>query len=440
MKRAKCWRIAAVLLCVALLSGCKRVPEAKRIELPADFALPDKAVYSVGEATHGSVEFNSAKQAVFAYLVREKGVRAFALEADFGNCLGVNDFIRNGEGSAYDCMKEQSFWVYHHPEMVYLFQWMHDYNQTAAENDKIRFYGFDMQQCTDSKTHLLAYIQGVDEAFMRQVSYDLNYLTDGQLYNADEKRMQGFEKTLDKIEQALMDRQAEFVAATSPAEYAVALELLNSLRQCIALVMARPEQDLMSLDVESLTEEELETLAEENARTSNLRDQCMAERVQWILEHEKTYYGRDAIFITGHNAHITKDDAWEPVDCMGERLDTMLGKDYYAIGTDFARGSFNAYDMDTMRMTVFTVDWQRPLRAYFGKEAEPVAFEEMAMQNTSEGADVFGTEQGMNNVGAGFTKAAEENPKEAMTAYVPARAYDSLLFFQEVQAFHIFGY
>ena len=39
--------------------------------------------------------------------------------------------------------------------MVDLVQWMYDYNQSAAEADKLSFYGFDMQN-TDTDAGVIA--------------------------------------------------------------------------------------------------------------------------------------------------------------------------------------------------------------------------------------------------------------------------------------------
>lgn len=43
-------------------------------------------IAALGEATHGNAEFQRLKLDVFQVLVEKYGVRAFALEGDFGGC------------------------------------------------------------------------------------------------------------------------------------------------------------------------------------------------------------------------------------------------------------------------------------------------------------------------------------------------------------------
>ena len=48
---------------------------------------------------------------------------------------------------------------------------------------------------------------------------------------------------------------------------------------------------------------ELQTLTNDDGAT--LRDQFMAENVQWILQQEQRN-GHEKIFVTGHNSHVAK--------------------------------------------------------------------------------------------------------------------------------------
>ena len=80
---------------------------------------------------------------------------------------------------------------------------------------------------------------------------------------------------------------------------------------------------------------ELQTLT--NADGATLRDQFMAENVQWILQQEQRN-GHEKIFVTGHNSHVAK---WGSSDSMGKLLSKDAANGYYVIGTDFYKTHCN---------------------------------------------------------------------------------------------------
>ena len=62
--------------------------------------VPDEAqIVALGEATHGNKEFQQLRLDVLQVLVEQYGVRAFALEGDFGGCEAVNRYIQIGRAS-----------------------------------------------------------------------------------------------------------------------------------------------------------------------------------------------------------------------------------------------------------------------------------------------------------------------------------------------------
>ena len=74
-----------------------------------------------------------------------------------------------------------------------------------------------------------------------------------------------------------------------------------------------------------------------NAEGATLRDQFMAENVQWILQQEQRN-GHENIFVTGHNSHVAK---WGSSDSMGKLLSKDAVNGYYVIGTDFYKTHCN---------------------------------------------------------------------------------------------------
>ena len=116
-----------------------------------EITIPEEAgIVALGEATHGNKEFQELKLDVFAHLVETTDVRAFALEGAFGGCALANRYILYSEGTAEAAVAKLGFQIYRTDQMLELVEWMHDYNLQAAEGDKVRIYGFDMQRDFES--------------------------------------------------------------------------------------------------------------------------------------------------------------------------------------------------------------------------------------------------------------------------------------------------
>ena len=74
---------------------------------------PKVQLVSIGEAAHGSSDFQELKLDVLKKLVQEDGFTAFALEADYGECATINRYIQGKEGSIDKMLQNFSFPIYH---------------------------------------------------------------------------------------------------------------------------------------------------------------------------------------------------------------------------------------------------------------------------------------------------------------------------------------
>ncbi len=113
-------------------------------------------IVALGEATHGNKEFQELKLELFKALVQNNNYKAFVFEADFGECLYINDYIRgNSKLSLDEIMNKFSFEIYHTKQMKDLIEWMKSYNDSLSENDKVSFYGFDLQNPEKSVEYII---------------------------------------------------------------------------------------------------------------------------------------------------------------------------------------------------------------------------------------------------------------------------------------------
>ncbi len=293
-------------------------------------AVPDEArVIALGEAAHGCAEFQELKLDVFRVLVEDYGVRAFALEGDYGGCEAADRYIQGGEGSAREAAAAIGFAIYRTDQMEALIQWMRDYNETAEEEDRLRFYGFDMQRC----------------------SYNYRFLLeDAEALGLD---VSGLEE--------IWDPEADdFSEACGPERRE---EILKAVREDLA----GREGDLAEKACQHadilLQNMELGRTMDSGTGYAPLRDSFMATNVRWILDREKES-GSGRIFVSAHNGHIEKRGNYGGQGkVMGNLLADELGEGYYAVGTDFYKAGVNLPEGKDGKRSVHTFYSHDPLAA-----------------------------------------------------------------------------
>lgn len=167
-----------------------KIPETEKYAVSvSEFAIPDgTTIVGLGEASHGNAEFQELKLTVLKKLVENYGCRAFGLELDYGEGMLLNDYIQGGEGTAEDILSQSSFMIYHTKQMAALIDWMREYNQNASEGDRLRFYGFDMQNGCPGALRLIAYckennINGIDEELsqIEALTDEENWIEDDEI-------------------------------------------------------------------------------------------------------------------------------------------------------------------------------------------------------------------------------------------------------------------
>ena len=268
----------------------------------SDITIPDSVrIIGLGEATHGNVEFQQLKLDVFKLMVEKYGVRAFALEGDYGGCEAVNRYIHGGPGTAQEAAAAIGFPIYRTKEMAQLIDWMRNYNATAKEGEDLRFYGFDMQLYECSYQYLLeaAKTFAIPTVELEKL-WDKSEGKYSASFTADQKA-----KVIEKVKQDLLQ--------LNDSTTAQAVHFADMLLQNIAVGKV---MDNMSKGIA-------------------LRDSLMFVNTHWIMEQE-AFRGNECIFISGHNGHIQRvHDYGKDGKAMGARLANELGKAYFVIGADF---------------------------------------------------------------------------------------------------------
>lgn len=289
--------------------NCADTEEFARYVVPvSDLTIPEQTqMVALGEATHGNQEFQQLKLDVFQILVEKYGVKAFALEGDYGGCEAVNRYIHGGEGNAQEAAASIGFAIYRTSEIEDLISWMKTYNESAKEGEDLCFYGFDMQRIAYNYQYLLEASEkaGIDTARLKEIWNEA-----GNTY-ADEVSSEQKSETLHQVKEALLQK---------------------------TLSEDSPEVHYADILLQNL---ELGKVVNDTARLPALRDKLMAENAMWILKQEQKR-GNQCIFLAGHNGHMEQFGSYSEEDkVMGNLLADELGDGYFAIGTDFYKSCCN---------------------------------------------------------------------------------------------------
>ena len=168
---------------------------------------------------------------------------------------------------------------------------------------------------------------------------------------------------------------------------------------------------------------ELQTLTNDDGAT--LRDQFMAENVQWILQQEQRN-GHENIFVTGHNSHVAK---WGSSDSMGKLLSKDAANGYYVIGTDFYKTHCNMPTRSPEKRTIQVFYSHDPL----AKAAKLAGFDICWLDFTkvpenSELGRQASEYTYMGTLGESYSIIMRLLPPSYRMFQPPAELYDSMIF------------
>ena len=363
---------------------------AKYAASVSELTVPDEVqIIALGEATHGNKEFQQLRLDVLQVLVEKYGVRAFALEGDFGGCAAINRYIHGEGGTAAEALSATGFAIYRTEEMENLVEWMRDYNASATQGDDLRFYGFDMEQRAYTYRYLLEALQkaNIDTAdFEKMWNSEANTYADGYT----------------------VEQRTEIITAVKeqlPPDDVQAIHFADILLQNI----------------------ELGKYIDDSGELNAQRDRMMAENTLWILQQEQAR-GKRRILISGHNNHIMQcENAGTPV--LGSLLAENLGDGYFAIGTDFYKSVCNLPKPYTGKRITHTFYSYDPLAKASKKCGFDVSFLDFSkVSEDSALMEYLANNISMGSVGEYYSVLMNFVPRSYRIQRIPQDAYDAMIF------------
>ena len=294
-----------------------------------DKYINDKEIIGLGEDTHGTKEFQNMRTRIISYLISNLGFRTIVLEESYSHCLKLNYYILGGEGTAEEAVREGLFfpWVFKTEETIALVKCIREYNDTVNIDNKVRFYGMDLQGSEKAIEVLQFYIKKVDINNYNKIKTDLDFIS----HKNNKPNFIGLKEKLSNIDELFIRNRTNYIKNSSEIEYSEIYHCIETYRKWIDFSMDK---------------------------TFNMRDKCMFENAKWIIENAKKY-NNGKVIIIGHNDHISKGISPNTADFrqVGYWIDNEYKEKYYNIGFEFSRGLFYSKDInDSYKLKKFQVD------------------------------------------------------------------------------------
>lgn len=289
---------------------------------PLKPVIGNARIVALGEATHGTREFFQLKHRLLEFLVTEMGFTTFAIEANWPECLVINDYVLHGRGDPAKALAGLHCWPWNTEEVLALILWMRQYNLASTPQNKVTFAGFDAQFTALAAASIKGYLTHVDPAFAAEmVPRLMPFETECRNYAGwSEADVDGLRFTVPDLAEQLRAEERSYVTRSTVREWRLACQHARILGQVDEQRRADHDQKMRYL----------------------IRDRAMAENIAWLLENQ---YPQGKMAIWAHNGHVARDARGifdGAIVSMGMHLARRFDSDLVVVGFAFGEGAFEA--------------------------------------------------------------------------------------------------
>jgi protein-L-isoaspartate(D-aspartate) O-methyltransferase len=307
-------------------------------------------VVLLGEATHGTAEFYSLRARITLELIRRRGFKIVAVEADWPDARQVDRFVRGEPASRHP---ERAFtrfptWMWANRQVLRFARELRDWNSARPRAEQAGFYGLDLYSLYGSIRAVLAYLDTVDAdvAALARKRYAClaPWEHDPSAYGAAavSGRFEGCADQVATMLAELHERRSAF--ETSDGE-----RFFDAERNAALVRNA---------------ESYYRALYRGSQVSWNLRDGHMFETLQALLAREQS----SRAVVWAHNSHLGNAAATQMSEDgetnLGELCREAFGDGCYAVGLGTSRGTVAAADA-----------WDAPMRVMSVRPARPGSYE-----------------------------------------------------------------
>lgn len=150
------------------------LPDIKDPSFSSNFdSFADYRLVLLGDGSHGTSEFYSARAEITKRLIQHHGFTVVAVEADWPDAEVIDRYVRQrpgpkakigGHSKPIDPFTRFPTWMWRNREMQELVEWMRDYNAQVPDSKKAGFYGLDIYSMGASIREVIDYLDRVDPA------------------------------------------------------------------------------------------------------------------------------------------------------------------------------------------------------------------------------------------------------------------------------------
>jgi erythromycin esterase-like protein len=301
----------------------------------------------LGEATHGTSEFYTARAAITRRLIEHHGFTVVAVESDWPDAARIDGYVRHHEkrprrGEAFVRFPT---WMWRNAELLAFADWLRGYNEEQPDHAKASFHGLDVYSLSESIHSVLNYLDKVDPNEAVKARWRYGCLTPWQDDPARYGRAvvsgerQGCEQKVVEQLHSLLDKRLSYLADDGEAWFD-ATQNARIVREA---------------------ERYYRAIYQGGAASWNLRDRHMFSTLQSITAHRGV--GTKAV-VWAHNSHIGDASAtamgWNGEFNIGQLCRAAYGDDAVLIGFGTDTGTVAAASDWGADMQVKTMRPARP--------------------------------------------------------------------------------
>ncbi|KAJ9300754.1 hypothetical protein DTO271G3_1918 [Paecilomyces variotii] len=277
-----------------LTAAARPLPDISDPSFGSHFdSFADYKVMLLGDGSHGTSEFYSARAQITKRMIEQHGYNMVAVEADWPDAEVIDRYVRlrpgpktkMGSGAKEEPFKRFPTWMWRNREMQDLVEWMRDRNSKLPAEKRAGFYGLDLYSMGASIRAVIDYLDRIDpeaaKVARRRYGCLQRWVDDPTMYGlASVQGLESCERQVVQMLRELLEKRLQYSADTHDGEE------FHSSEQNAFLVR----------DAEAY----YKSMYYSSASSWNLRDTHMFETLRRLLQFKPS---DSKAIIWAHNSH-----------------------------------------------------------------------------------------------------------------------------------------
>lgn len=312
----------------------------------------DARVVLLGEASHGTSEFYSARAAISRRLIERHGFNIVAVEADWPDAATIDRVARHRDWRSGELRAFERFptWMWRNREFDHFVHWLTGHNENKPYELMCGFYGLDLYNLSGSMQAVIEFLELQDPELARLAHRRYGCLEpwaeEPQLYGRN-ALLEGYARCEVGVVQMLKDLLQRQIDCYSP--------------ECDDWLDAAANAKLVK-DAEAY----YRIMYQGSAESWNVRDRHMFETLGMILDAKGPH---SKAIVWAHNSHIGNAAFTEMGQRRGELNIGQLAKEKWdakarLVGMGTHKGTVAAAD-----------DWDEPMKIKQVRPSLPESYE-----------------------------------------------------------------